>query len=129
MSQAETMSESLFDRLGGGPAVEAAVDLFYEKVLADPLLAPMFEGVDMARQKRKQRSFLTLAFGGPNTYSGAGMRAAHRRLVEEKGLSDDHFDAVMACLGATLADLSVPDPLIAEAAAIAESVRDDVLGR
>ena len=38
---------SLFERLGGEAAIDAAVDVFYEKVLADPSLAPFFDGVDM----------------------------------------------------------------------------------
>ena len=57
------------------------------------------------------------------------MRAAHQRLVEEMGLNDSHFDAVMENLGATLKELGVPDELIGEAAAIAESTRSDVLGK
>jgi hemoglobin len=47
----------------------------------------------------------------------------------KKGLNDSHFDAVMENLGATLKELNVPDELIAKAAAIAESTRNDVLGR
>jgi hemoglobin len=47
----------------------------------------------------------------------------------KRGLNDSHFDAVMENLGATLKELNVPDELIAEAAAIAESTRNDVLGR
>lgn len=129
MNQHALASESLYERLGGAGAVNAAVDIFYDKVLADPILTPMFEGVDMARQRRKQVMFLTVAFGGPAAYSGEGMRAAHRRLVEEKGLSDEHFDAVVGHLGDTLAELGVEDGLIAEVAAVAETVRDDVLGR
>ncbi|HEY6896985.1 MAG TPA: hypothetical protein VI279_06965, partial [Rhodocyclaceae bacterium] len=66
--------------------------------------------------------------GGPNHYSGADMRRGHAHLVKQ-GLSDIHFDAVMENLGATLRELDVPDALIAEAAAIAESTRKDVLGR
>ena len=49
--------------------------------------------------------------------------------MEEKGLDDSHFDAVVEDLGATLVELGVPDDLITEAAGIAESVRDAVLGR
>jgi len=120
---------TLYEKIGGEPAVDAAVDLFYKKVLADERIKHFFEGVDMEKQHRMQKGFLTFAFGGPNNYSGKGMAVAHRKLVEEKGLDDSHFDAVIEDLGATLVELGVPDELIAEAAGIAESVRDPVLGR
>ena len=119
--------EPLFTRIGGAPAVEAAVDLFYTKVMADEKVSKFFAGVDMRKQKMSQRNFLTVAFGGPNNYTGSGMRKAHERLVKEKGLNDSHFDAIMGHLGATLTELKVPSDAIAEAAAIAESVRNDVL--
>ncbi|HEX4940258.1 MAG TPA: group 1 truncated hemoglobin [Candidatus Kapabacteria bacterium] len=120
---------SLYERIGGDAAVNAAVDLFYVKVLADKRISHFFEGVDMAKQHRMQKGFFTFAFGGPANYSGRGMEAAHRKLVQEKGLNDSHYDAVMENLGATLQELGVPADLIAEAAAIAESVRGPVLGR
>ncbi len=119
---------SLYERIGGEAAVDAAVDIFYRKVLADDRINKYFEDTDMEAQAQKQKAFLTLAFGGPNDYSGADMREAHANLVQ-KGLSDEHFDAVMENLAATLTELNVPDELIAEAAAIAESTRTDVLGR
>ena len=120
---------TLYEKIGGEPAVDAAVDLFYKKVLADERIKHFFEGVDMAKQHRMQKGFLTFAFGGPNNYNGKNMAAAHRKLVEEKGLDDSHFDAVVEDLGATLVELGVPDDLITEAAGIAESVPDAVLGR
>lgn len=122
------MSDSLYDKIGGEAAVDAAVDVFYRKVLADDRINSFFEGVDMDQQAAKQKAFLTLALGGPNNYSGKDMREGHAHLVE-KGLNDSHFDAVMENLGATLKELNVPDELIAEAAAIAESTRNDVLGK
>ena len=123
------MSEqSLYDQIGGEAAVNAAVDIFYRKVLADDRINKFFEGVDMERQAAKQKAFLTVAFGGPNKYTGKDMRDGHAHLVA-KGLNDSHFDAVMEHLGATLTELNVPDELIAKAAAIAESTRNDVLGR
>ncbi|MGD8591597.1 MAG: group 1 truncated hemoglobin [Gammaproteobacteria bacterium] len=123
------MSEqSLYDQIGGEAAVDAAVDIFYRKVLADDRINKFFEDVDMERQAAKQKAFLTVAFGGPNKYSGKDMRDGHAHLVA-RGLNDSHFDAVMEHLGATLKELNVPDELIAKAAAIAESTRNDVLGR
>lgn len=122
------MSESLYDRLGGEAAVNAAVDIFYRKVLADDRINGFFEGIDMDKQAAKQKAFLTMAFGGPHNYTGDDMRKGHAHLVE-RGLNDSHFDAVMENLGATLQELNVPGDLIAEAAAIAESTRNDVLGK
>jgi len=119
---------TLYERIGGTEAVKAAVDIFYDKVLADGRIAHFFDGVDMDAQRRKQRSFLIMAFGGPNTYSGADMRRAHAALVA-RGLNPLHFDAVVENLAGTLAALGVGEAEIAEVAAVAESVRDDVLGR
>lgn len=120
---------SLFERLGGAPAVEAAVDLFYDRLLADPRVNRFFAGIDMEKQRRHQVRFLTYAFGGLPNYPGRSMESAHRRLVDEHGLDDGHFDAILENLAATLRQLGVPEPMVLEAAAIAESVRGPVLGR
>jgi len=122
------MSESLYDKIGGEAAVNAAVDIFYRKVLADDSINKFFETVDMEAQAAKQKAFLTFAFGGPANYTGKDMRDGHAHLVKQ-GLNDAHFDAVIGHIGSTLKELNVPDDLIAQAAAIAEGTRSDVLGR
>ncbi len=122
------MSDPLFERLGGEEAVNAAVDLFYRKVLMDDRINQFFEGVDMDKQAAKQKAFLTLAFGGPNNYTGEDMRRGHAHLVE-RGLNDTHFDAVVENLTSTLTELGIPGNLIAEVTAVCESTRNDVLGR
>jgi hemoglobin len=119
---------SLYDRLGGAAAVDAAVDIFYRKVLADPSLSRFFEAVDMNEQRAKQKAFLTMAFGGPNAYNGKDLRRAHKPLVD-KGMSDSHFDAVAGHLQSTLKQLGVPEALSAEVLAVAGSTRNDVLNR
>src|SRR4051812_30823063 len=121
-----TIKPSLFEQLGGEAAVDAAVDNFYRKVLSDDRVSRFFEDVDMDRQRGKQKAFLTMAFGGPHNYSGKDMRAGHARLVA-MGLNDSHFDAVVELLGSTLKDMGVPNELIGQVAAIAESTRPDVL--
>lgn len=120
---------SLFERLGGVNAIEAAVADFYNRLLSDPLLQRFFTGRDMAVQRAHQERFLTWAFGGPSGYQGRGLRAAHADLVVQHGLDDTHFDAVVMHLAASLRSLGVGDELIAEVAGVAESVRTDVLGR
>jgi hemoglobin len=124
----KTQEPTLYEQLGGEAAVDAAVDVFYRKVLSDDRISRFFDGVDMERQAGKQKAFLTMAFGGPHNYTGADMRRGHAHLVA-RGLNDTHFDAVMENLGQTLTELGVAPALIARAAAIAESTRNDVLNR
>jgi hemoglobin len=119
---------SLYEQIGGEVAVNAAVDIFYKKMIADSRVNRFFFGVDMAQQAAKQKAFLTMAFGGPHSYTGQDMRTGHARLVDQ-GLNDQHVDIVIQHLGDTLRELNVADDLIAQVAAIAESARDDVLGR
>ncbi len=67
---------SLYARLGGAPAFEAAVDEFYRPMLIDDRVAEFFDGVEMDEQIPKQRAFLTYVTGGPAEYTGKEMRAA-----------------------------------------------------
>ncbi|KTD31615.1 myoglobin-like protein [Legionella moravica] len=122
------MPSSLYERLGGQAAVNTAVDIFYRKVLTDQRVNHFFDGVDMEQQINKQKGFLTMVFGGPNHYTGKSMRDGHRHLVQ-KGLNDSHVDVIIELLGATLTELGVDEHDIQEVAAIANSVRSDVLDR
>lgn len=45
---------TLFERVGGEPAISAAVDRFSERVLADHQLTNFFSGVSMSRLKAHQ---------------------------------------------------------------------------
>ena len=119
---------TIYEELGGEPAVDAAVDIFYRKVLADERIARFFDDIDMDVQAAKQKAFLTLVLGGPAHYTGLDMRKGHEHLVA-RGLDDSHVDVVLELLGQTLAELGVPAPKIGQVAAIANSVRDDVLNR
>ncbi len=121
--------ETLYERIGGEAAVTAAVDVFYDKVMADERTRPFFAGLDMAAQIKKQVAFMTVAFGGPSAYRGRDLRTAHAALVRDKGLNDTHFDAVAAHLKATLLELNVPPALVDEALAIVAGTRDQVLSR
>ena len=116
---------SLYERIGGEKAVDAAVDIFYRKVLSDDRISQFFDTVDMDAQAAKQKAFLTMVFGGPNNYSGKDMREAHKHM----DLNETHFDAVVENLAATLTELGVAESDIAEIAGIAGSVKDDVLNR
>ena len=79
---------TLFDKLGGKPAVNAVVDKFYELMLSDQEVQHFFEGVDMGNQSCRMKQFITLVTGGPNEYEGADMKTAHCKFEIWK----NHFD-------------------------------------
>jgi hemoglobin len=117
---------SIYQQIGGKAAMDAAIDIFYKKVLADSRIKHFFDDVDMVRQRTKQKAFLSAAFGGPIPWEGKDMRKAHAKLP---GLNDTHFNAVAENLQATLVELKVKKELIDKILAIAESTRNDVLNR
>ena len=109
---------TLYQRLRGESAVDTAVEIFYWKVLTDEGINMFFENLNMVGQAMKHKNFLTMVFGGPNTYSGKDMRTAHAHLV----LNEEHFDAVEDNLAATLKEPGASDSDIGEVADIANSV-------
>ena len=114
---------SVFERIGGNEAVNAAVDIFYRKVLSDDSISHFFDDVDMEGQINKQKAFLTMAFGGPNHYTGKDLREAHKHMH----LTEAHFAAVAGHLQATLEELGAAADDINEIMAIAGSTHDDIL--
>src|SRR5690242_21302579 len=99
---------SIYDALGGLPALEVAIARFCERVAGDPEVAPFFIGMDLHRQKSHLIAYVAQAIGGPARYSGASMRAAHRRVR----IDQRHFDAVARHLADTLRELGIGDPLV-----------------
>lgn len=116
---------SIYEKIGGDAAVNAAVDIFYKKVLTDDRISHFFDTVDMESQHAKQKAFLTMAFGGPNNYTGKDMREAHKHM----NLTEEHFNAVAENLVATLQELNVGQAEIDEIVAVCLSVKDDVLNK
>jgi hemoglobin len=114
---------TIYDSVGGAPAVEAAVEDFYRRILADPDLAPMFVGKDLARLKAQQRAFIAAALGGAEIYAGREMYAAHARI----GVTGRDFDAVVAHLVDTLMALGVPDFTITEIGAALSPLREQIV--
>jgi hemoglobin len=115
---------TLFERIGGERAIDAAVDVFYGRVMSDARIAHHFADLDMNRQYRKQKTFLTFAFGGDvRPMPALNLRSAHARLK----LTENDFDVVIEHLRATLLALSVPAELVVEATDLAASVKSEVL--
>lgn len=115
---------SHYDRLGGAPTIREAVERFYALVLADPDLAPFFTDADVTKVKRHQILLLSQVLGGPADYDGRALGDAHSGL----GITDVHYDKVVAHLVSVLVDLGADDEAIAAAGAVAASVKPDIVG-
>jgi hemoglobin len=114
---------TIYDSIGGAPAVAAAVDDFYQRLLADAQLAPFFSDIDLNKLKTHQRAFITAAIGGSQLYAGRDMRAAHIGM----GITDGDFDAVVAHLVATLTSLDVPGEIITQIGTALAPLRADIV--
>ena len=112
---------TLYERLGGEPAIQAVVDGMYVKILADPDLTDFFRKTNMDHQKAMQKKFLLMVLGGPSEYDGKSMREAH----QGRGIADKEFDAVCGHVVATMKDLGVSDELINETAGLLVTLRGD----
>jgi hemoglobin len=114
---------TIYDAIGGAPAISAAVELFYERVLRDPSLRGFFAGSDLPRLKQHQRAFFTMALRGTGAYTGKTMRAAHAG----RGITDADFDRVAQHLAATLGALGVPDDLTSQIIGAIAPLRRDIV--
>ncbi|MEG3636239.1 group 1 truncated hemoglobin [Verrucosispora sp. WMMA2044] len=119
----ETAPVSHYERIGGAAAVKAAVELFYDRVLADPELAGYFAEVDMAGQRRHLALMLAVVLGGPNEYTGRDLASAHQPL----NIPVAHYVKVGEHLTATLTQLGVPGDIIADVQAVLAQVQDQVV--
>jgi hemoglobin len=115
---------TLFEKIGGMNAVNAAVDIFYTKVLEDETIKHFFKFTEMKSQAGKQKAFLAYAFGAPLAYTGKSLREAHSGM----NLTEAHFNAVASHLIATLKELNVAQNLIDEVVAIVMTTKNDLLG-
>jgi len=95
-------SETLYDRLGGRDGIGAVVDEFYDTLLADEDIGPLFANADMAELRRSQTEFLCEAAGGPERYDGPPVREAHAHVP----FTPSHIQRAVALLYGAL---DVPD--------------------
>lgn len=96
---------SLYDRLGGAPAIDGLIEAFYVRVLADPKLAPFFTDTPMERLRAMQKQFFSMALGGPDEYTGRAMGHVHHG----RGITKAHFAHFVEHLIETLKDIGVED--------------------
>ncbi len=92
----DAKEQSLYDRLGGKPAITAVVDEFVARVAADKRINAFFgpaasDPARLAAFKGKLVDQICQASGGPCTYTGKDMKTAHMGM----GISGADFDALV----------------------------------
>lgn len=68
MAEGSLDLRSVYELVGGMPAFESLVDHFYERVVADDVLRPMYVEDNLTGAKRRLALFLAQYWGGPATY-------------------------------------------------------------
>ena len=92
--QSDSMSmekKSLYDRLGGKPAITAVVDDFIGNVAGDARINKRFATADIPRLKMMLVDQICQVSGGPCTYKGASMKDAHKGMK----ITDAEFNALV----------------------------------
>ena len=115
---------SIYDTIGGRAALKAAVDIFFERLIADPILGAFFPGGVGEVHRRFVVTLLGEALGGPERYRGPDLAGAHHG----RGISDFHFDRTAGHLDATLDELGVPRDLTDRIIGIVATLRPAVVG-
>jgi hemoglobin len=95
---------SLYERLGGQPAIVAVVDDFVGNVAADQRINRFFANTNVPRLKRLLVEQICAGSGGPCTYTGRSMQESHKGM----GVRDEHFNALVEDLVKTLNKFNVP---------------------
>jgi hemoglobin len=116
---------SLYQRLGGYPAIQAVVDDFVGNVAADRRINRFFANSDIPRLKRNLVDQICAGTGGWCVYTGRDMKSAHAGM----GVRSRHFNALVQDLQKTLRKFKVPKQEQGELLAILGPMKSDIVTR
>jgi hemoglobin len=116
-------TKSLFDRLGGMPAVSAVVDDFAGNVLADTRINKKFAKSNAPRLLANLKDFVCFATGGPCKYTGLSMKESHKNM----GTTAGEFNALVEDLVKTLNKFNVPPAEQKELLTALAGLRGDIV--
>ena len=115
---------SLYQRLGGQPAITAVVDDFVANVAADNRINRFFAHTNIPHLKMELVSQICQATGGPCVYAGRPMRAVHAGMH----ITDADFNALVGDLVKTLNKFNVPPKEQQELLGILGPLKSDIVG-
>ncbi|MEU6135362.1 group II truncated hemoglobin [Nocardioides sp. NPDC047086] len=101
---------TLYDDLGGGPALRRLSDAFYERVLADELLAPVFANFTPTHVERVA-IWLGEIFGGPADFTaGLGGHQALLKVHLGLGIREEHRQRWLELMHAAIEEVLAAQP-------------------
>jgi len=121
-------AQSLYERLGGKPAITAVVDEFVARVAADTKINRYFaaaagDPARLAAFKGKLVDQICQASGGPCTYTGKNMKEAHAGM----GITGAEFDALVGDLVGALDKFKVPEREKGELLGVLGPMKSDIV--
>jgi len=122
---ASAAPRTLYERLGGQPAITSVVDSFVARVASDARINKKFARSDIARVKSMLVDQICGSTGGPCAYGGRTMKEAHRGMAVTEG----EFNAFVEDLVATLNSFNVPKTEQDELLGILGSMKADIVER
>ncbi len=102
---------TLIDWMGGTSVVEELIERFYEAVVEDALLQPLFAEMD-GQHFRYVAMFISEVFRGPEAYSAE--RGGHRNMIRKhigKGFTEEQRQRWVSLLLQTADEVGVRDDL------------------
>lgn len=116
---------SLYDQVGGAPAITEAVERFYRRLLDDPRVNSYFAQTELPQLKRHQVLLLSQVLGGPTQYDGRSLEQAHAGL----GITPAQYAVVGEHLIGVLEELGAPANVVTAVAGVLGDVKPDVVAR
>lgn len=117
--------DSLFERLGGEPAIRAVVEQFVTNLGADERIAERWSGADFLALQDELTTLICQGAGGPCDYAGRSMKRAH----EGMNVTKDEFAWTAENLAAALDSLGVPEQEKGEVLALIGTMEGDIVGQ
>ena len=101
---APAADDTLFRALGARPGIDAIVDDFVPRLVADPRTSEFFRKTNQAHLKQMLEEQFCVVSGGPCVYTGLPMKTAHQDMDIAKG----DFNALVEVLQASMDAQRVP---------------------
>jgi hemoglobin len=124
-TKAAPAAKSLFDRLGGKPAITAVIHDFVGNCGADTVINARFAKTDLKKLEGNLVDQVCAATGGPCKYAGKDMATAHKGMK----ISEEEWTALVGDLVKSLDKFKVADTEKNELLGALGGMKGDIVGK